>query len=74
MARGQRDDLHVTAGEERVGCDHERVGLFADECGKSDFYLAVVACVHDLERDIEGTGRRCEIFDESLGSRGIRVH
>src|SRR5215831_4254865 len=65
--------LHVTAGEERVGCDHERVGLVASERGESDLYLAAVARVHDLELDIEGGRRRCEILDEVLGGRGVRI-
>ena len=30
--------------------------------------------MHDLELDIEGSSRRCEIFDEGLGSRGIRIY
>ena len=49
MVRGHATICHVTIGEECVGCDHERVGHSADEGCKSDFYLAVVARVKDLE-------------------------
>src|SRR5262249_54254894 len=73
-ARRQRDDLHVTAGEERVGRDHKRVGLIASERGKSDLYLTAIPRVRDLELDTEGGSRCSKIFDEVLGRRGVRIY
>src|SRR5262249_56219077 len=48
-------------------------GAVASERGESDLYLAAVARVHDFELDMGGGGRRCEILDEVLGGRGVRI-
>ncbi len=74
MARRQRNDLYVTAGEERVGRHHQRVSLIASERGEGDLYLTAVSRVRDLELDAEGGSRLFEIFDEILGGRGIRIY